>query len=460
MNNKKRNIIQFNRDIKINAATCIIAAIFLYVIISVIIASKKEPITTYRVNKTNVSNNIILDGLIIRDEKLVNTTKSGYVCYYIRDGEKVKRFSPVCTLDETGQIYNQVSDSETYENLLTKEDYNDIRSLISLYKVNYNDTDFYNAYKFESNANNKVLELTNEIIMQQVSGNKESNNMSTVTSPYSGIITYYTDGFEGYTLSQITQSDFDQSAYNKQTLKTGDIVSNGTPVVKIVPNENWNIVARITSDEIASISSSDYVRIRINNSSNTIVMPYEILNNSDGSYINIKLDKYMSNYLSERYVNVEIVKEEDIGLKVPVTSIVEKEVYKIPTAYFTGGGNQNYSNKLNIQVMGDDGQVTIKQVSPNIYMSDDEYKYVDPSVFSDTDVLINITNNETCAISLISRDSIKGVYTANRGIAEFVRVDIIKIIDDFALVDSTGSLKVYDNIVLDSDTVNENQIIY
>lgn len=460
MEKKRHKIIQFNRDIKINAATGIIAAILLYVIISVFIASKKEPITTYKVNKTSVSNNIILDGIILRDEKIINTSKSGYVCYYIRDGEKVKKDSPVCTLDESGQIYNTVSDGELYDKLLTQDDYNDVRKMISLYKVGYNDIDFYSAYGFENNVKNKVLELTNEVIMQQISSEGMQKDLSAITSPYSGIITYYTDGFEDYTADRITQKDFDKSEYKKQTLKTGDIVNNMTPIVKVIPSEKWNIIAPISNEEINSLSNSDFVNIRINNSNIIITMPYTILNNSDGSYINISLDKYMTNYLSERYVSVEIVKEEDIGLKVPTSSLVDKEVYKIPNSYFTGGGNQNYYNQLYTQVLKEDGNVSIEPVSVNIYKSDDEFSYVDPKAFADTDVLFNIETNETYAISIIPRDTIKGIYSANRGIAEFVMVDIIKIVDDFALIDSTGSLKVYDNIVLDSTKVIENQIIY
>ena len=93
-------------------------------------------------------------------------------------------------------------------------------------------------------------------------------------------------------------------------------------------------------------------------------------------------------------------------------------------------------------------------------MIDEEYCYVDPLVFDETDVLLNINTSESLAVSMIPRISIKGVYSANRGIAEFKMVTIIKTIDDFALVKSDESLNIYDNIILDSSKVYENQIIY
>lgn len=461
MSDNRKNVIKFNRDIRINVATVVIAGILLYVVIFVIMASKKEPITTYKVNKTSVSNNISLNGLIVRDEKILNSTAAGYICYYIRDGEKVRKNSTVCTIDETGQVYNTVKESALYDDLLTEDDYNEIRSLISLYKVGYDDNKFYTAYSFYNNANNKVLELTNEILMQQTGGASAVSGLSAISSPDSGVITYYTDGFEDYKLEDISKDAFNRSSYKKQTLKSGDIVSAGTPIVKIVPSEKWNIVAEITPEQISAISESEYITIRINNSDKEIRMPYEIINTTDGSYINIKLDKYMKTYLSERYVTVEIIKDEDTGLKVPVSAIVDKDVYKIDKKLFTGGGNQNYDVKLNMQYFDEEkSQYSVKQISPNIIKFDEDVYFVDPASFEASDVILNIDTNETVAVSVLPRDSLKGVYMCNRGIAEFTMIDIIKVIDEFALIQSDGGIKVYDNIVLDSGSVVENQIIY
>ena len=189
-------------------------------------------------------------------------------------------------------------------------------------------------------------------------------------------------------------------------------------------------------------------------------MPFEIIHGSDGTYINIMLDKYMSNFISERYVDVEILTDEETGLKIPVSSIVEKDVYKIPTEYFTAGGNQSASNRINLQSKNEDGELTITQITPTIYDSDEEYCLVDPMLFDSSDVLININNNETMAVSMLEMEKIKGVYSANRGTAEFKEVTIIKTIDEFVLIESNEKIKVYDNIILDSSHVKENQIIY
>lgn len=458
-NNKK--LIKFNRDIKINAATCVIAAILLYVIICIVRYMGKEPITTYKVNKSNINNNIVLNGLVVRQEEVVSASKSGYICYYIRDGEKIEKGSTVCTVDESGQVYNSITSSEDYDNLLTADDYKEIRSVISLYKVGYKDEQFYNAYNFQNNINNKVLELTNEVIMQQVSSNGgQTASLSAVTSPESGLVTYYIDGYEDYNIDNVTQADFDQSSYSKQTLKTGDVITSGTPVVKIIPSEEWNILAPVSDEQIQLLADKTHITFSINNSAYNITMPFEIMNKDDGNYINIKLDKYLLNYITERFVTIELFMDEDDGLKIPVSSLVDKEVYKIPVSYLSAGGNQNNQNRINVQVRTEDGDITLKQVVPTIYKIDDDYCYVDPLSFDDTDVIIDIETNETTAVSVLPTDTIKGVYTANRGIAEFRIVTIIKTVDDFALIQNGEELNVYDNIILDSSKVTENQIIY
>ena len=76
-------IIQLNKEIRANAATIVIAAVLLYVVISVVSSLSKESVTIYQVSKGDVSNDITLQGLAIRDEVIVYTQKAGYRCYYI-----------------------------------------------------------------------------------------------------------------------------------------------------------------------------------------------------------------------------------------------------------------------------------------------------------------------------------------------------------------------------------------
>lgn len=452
-------IVQLNKEIKANAATIVIAAVLLYVVISVITSLGKKSVTIYQVSKGDISNDITLEGLAIRNEVVVNTTNSGYICYYITDGEKVKKDSTVCTIDQTGELSNSVKNTDDSQAMLSQSDYNSIRNLLSSYKSTYSDVTFYNAYSFETNANNKIFELMNEIMMQQAGTVK--SGVATVNAPDSGLVTYYIDGYENYEISgAIKASDFDKAGYDKKAMKSGDMAEAGSAVVKIIPSEEWNIVAPITDDQLADIEGNTYVTFRINNSNFKITMPYTIIQGADGKYINIAIDKYMSNYLSQRFVSVEIVQSDDSGLKIPESAIVEKNVYKIPLSYLSAGSNQTMENRINIQRKDEKGNETIQQMKPRIYKTDEKYAYIDPDGIEDSDVLLDISSNETIAASLLEYETLTGIYFANQGIAEFRQVSIIKTIDEFVLIDGGNELKAYDHIVLNASEVSENQVIY
>lgn len=468
------NFSFLKKNIRINAATVVIAAILFYFIFQAFKNVNEKPISVYRVNESTISNNILLDGIALREEKIINSNTTGYVCYYVRDGEKVKKSASLCSIDSTGQIYSNLEDENYYSNLLEAEDYKEIRSSISLYKVSYNDNQFYSSYNFENNINNKVVELSNEILMQEVGGYSNGSSLSHTSSPDSGLVTYYIDGYENLTVDNISQNDFDASHYEKKSLKTGDQITSNSPIIKLIPSEDWNIVAPLTEDQANTLqeiinnqlnpedkSIVPKLSFYINNSFYSITMPSEIIYKEDGAYLNISLNKYLTNYLSERFLSIEIVMDDDIGLKVPVSAIIEKDVYKIPLNYLSkGGGQDSAENKFNVRVTDPEtGDISLKQVSPTIYKKDNEYCYVEMSDFNQTDVLFDYNTDDTASISLVSVVKLPGVYVVNYGFTVFRQVEVLKTIDEFSLIKIGQDLTSFDNIVLDASTIKENQII-
>jgi hypothetical protein len=461
MSDKTGNkVVKFKKNVTVNAATILIAAILVYVVVCLVVSARKKPIATYKVNKSDVNNDIILDGVIIRDEQVITANSSGYICYFVRDGEKIKNNATICTIDQTGQIHSVLSEGEGYDDVLTAEDYIDIRDSISLYKLNYSNDSFYEAYNFENSINNKVLELTNEILMQQLS-TSGGVSISTVNSPASGLVTYYVDGYESFDIDNISAAMFDKSGYMKETLKTGDMISEGEPVVKVIPSETWYVVAPITNEQIALLNDDEYVTINLNNSNYSMTMPYEIVYGVDGNYIKVTISKYMSNFISERFISMEIILEQETGLKVPVSAIVNKDVYVVPDEYLSAGGNQNSENSLLVQTKMEDGTESVDRVTVTIYKTVDDECYIDPKSLDPSDVILKLDDSDgAIAVSTLPTEQIQGVYSATRGTAEFRMINVEKVIDEFALIESGEEVSEYDNIILDSSQVTENQILY
>ena len=168
----------------------------------------------------------------------------------------------------------------------------------------------------------------------------------------------------------------------------------------------------------------------------------------------------MIDYVDERFLSVEIILDQYEGLKVPNSAIIEKQVYKVPIEYLTAGGDETASNKLYVQSTDEEGNATVKEADTTIYQKDEKFIYVDPVSFSDSDVLIKPDSKDTLQVSKLEHTTLKGVFIANKGVAEFSKINVIKEGEEFSIVDTKDRLRQFDNIVMDSSQVTENQIIY
>ena len=72
----------------INIGMMIFAIIFVYLLFSVYTYMKKEKVQFYEVVEGNIVNDRQYTGIILRDERVENTDRAGYINYYIREGKR------------------------------------------------------------------------------------------------------------------------------------------------------------------------------------------------------------------------------------------------------------------------------------------------------------------------------------------------------------------------------------
>ncbi|MBR6171720.1 MAG: hypothetical protein IKQ49_00885 [Eubacterium sp.] len=462
---KNNKVLRMNKAFRINSALIIFGVILLYVLASIFLSLRKEPITTYKVNSSNINNNITCDAVALRSEKEITAGKSGYVCYYVRDGERVAKNAAVCTVDETGSLIQSISLVPEGTSIFTARDYLEIRGTIDNFKSGYSDNAFYNIYNFRKTIESKVLEMSNQILMKEyrTQGPSVQATIMNMVAPESGIITYYTDGYEKLTPETLKAEDFDRSRYERNILKAGDIVEAGSIIYKILSNEEWNICCRITIDQANTLLDENRLLYTINNSDILMSSNYDLIRMNDDSYVlTLPMNKYMIDYVEERFLTVEIILDDFAGLKVPNTAILDKDVLLVPEEYMTAGGNETGVNKLYVRSVGEDGEPTVSEASPEIYRYDKEKKlyYVGADSLPDGAVLIKPDSTDTLAVSTLDRDKLKGVYQANKGVADFTEITVVKYGDEFTIVTDGEGLREYDNIVMDANGVIENQILY
>lgn len=460
-----RNHRTYAESFRINIGTLIFIVIFIYIVIRVIMSIPKETLSIYEVQNSYIDTNISATALIVRSEELINAESSGYVSYYVRDGEKIGKGKTIYTIDETGSVYEKMKDSDLEELTMSEEGLTEVRTRISNFENYFDYSNFSEVYNFRYDIENAVLELTNEALIDRLTslGDKDTNasTYKKVLTKDAGIVTYYKDGFEDFDIKNFKASDINKNNYKKTTLKTGDIINAGDPVYKLITSENWYLIAPLTKKQMQALKEKEAVRINFYNSSKDITCNFELTKKDGKDFIIITLNQQMVNYINERYMDIVILMDQNNGLKIPNSSILEKKVYKIPIAYLSTGSDSMEKKFVNVKKLDDKGEISIKQVEPDIYKQDDAYFYMDPNDFASEDVLVDTASNESLGLSQAQTAKVNGVYCVNQGIATFRYIDIVYQDNEYSIVnaDVDYSIAWYDRIVLNHSMVKENQII-
>lgn len=464
MGEDKRKVIKYKQKKRISVGTVVLSVLFIYLVSYMILYVTRDKISYYEVvyGTTAVSANKTYEGIIIREETVVNAESNGYISHHIPDGSKAAVGSTVCSIDENGKLASLFAESQNGESTFTQDDFNDIKNKISNFTQLYDNNNFENVYAFKSEMQSLIAEKINynninnlsEITTEDVSSYFKVSNATA-----SGIIAYYTDGYEGKNFDSLTADDFAKVGYKKVISKTNEIVNIGSPIYKIVTSEDWGIVIPIEAEEVASFAEKSKLQVRLDDSSDVYEFDIQLINIGGKTYAKLTSKLNMVNFLNQRFIDVKIENNTKSGLKIPKTALVEKDFYIIPKAYGAKGGNTNDIGFM-LEVYDENNKMTVEFVSPEIYSESEEYYYVSAHHFKDGDFLQMTGSSEKYCIK--TKETLKGVYNINNGYCVFREVTIIDENSDYYIVESGTNygLLVYDHIVLDSSKVNEEDIVY
>ena len=167
----------------------------------------------------------------------------------------------------------------------------------------------------------------------------------------------------------------------------------------------------------------------------------------------------MVTFCTDRFIDIELILEDETGLKIPNSSIVEKEFFIVPKDYVIQGGNSNGYGVMKETYL-EDGSASTEFVETTIYNETDTEYYLDDTVLRIGDDIIKPGSTETYTLS--KRGSLTGVYNINKGYADFKQINILYQNEEYSIVKSNTQygLSVYDYIVLDASTVVDDEFIY
>lgn len=464
MANNTNKITKYRRPLNINIGIIIFFAIFVYIIICVIMYFSTEQIVGYEVKEGALSSNNIYKGIALRDEVIVTCTNAGYTNYYAREGERIAVGNLVYTIDETGKLADYIKASETGENSLSDKDLSELKSEIESFAHGFNADNFSDIYNFKYNVKGTVVKLANYNVLENASALNSAANTALIDYYYakeSGIVIYSTDDYEALTLQDMKKEYFDQNNYTKNHLVNNELVAAGDPVYKLSTNEDWSIVIPVEDAGFAEeLVEKDYIEVRFLKNQDTSWGKVASFTNAAGdTFVSLTFTNSMITFCTERFIDIELLLEDETGLKIPISSIVEKEFFIVPKEYVTKGGNRGKYGVL-LETYNDEGATTTEFVETPIYEETDTEYYLDDTVLRSGNYLIKPESTEKYAVSRVG--SLIGVYNINKGYADFKQIIILYQNDEYAIVKSNTmyGLNVYDYIVLDAATVEDNDFIY
>lgn len=481
-----------------------LVAIFVvfYLIFTITQYKKNDQVFSYQVKKGTLAVNSVYEGVIIRNEMIVRAPKAGYLNYFAREGEHVGISDLVYTIDNTDIMKTLISNGQPGENALTDDNLQELKGEIVAFQSVFDPKYFNDAYDFLYTCDGTVLKLANMNVLDSIEnlGNGiYAEQIDLCNAAAVGYVIYHVDGYETLSENGITKELFKKTEYEKTQIINGQWAEAGEPAYKLIQDETWEVVIPIEEEKAEALRNDSYIEIRFLKTQNTTWAKSRVFQNDDEFFLSLTFNNSMVQFCTDRFIEIELLEDSTKGLKIPVSSIVTKDFYIVPEEYALQKGEDNQIEFLK-KSFRTDGTVESEIISIEVYALVDGEYYVDSSQLHSGDYLLlpreigsnketkpveetlsenaisgntvpiitekpneNASGdvaNEEYAISRIG--SLMGVYNINKGYADFRRIIILYQNDEYAIVKSNTEygLNVYDYIVLDSSTVNENDFIY
>ena len=310
---RSKKVVKFKKRKKINIGTLIFLMIAAYVVLFVVYSARKTPMSIYEVVEESLFHDMTVTGVITREETLYYTPESGYVNYYLRAGSRVKKNASVYSLDANRSVYDMLGG--TGEITLTSQDIMEVKRVISNFQGRYTGTDFSSVYDLKEDLAIKVGEISDNNLLDQMQDLVDStgipNGFRFVLAERSGVISYTSDSLDGLTTESVNSSTFSQEEFTSVSLRSSKQYTVGEPVYKLISSDTWQIVCPVTMEQYMELKDRTSLKFTIKKDDFSFRAPVEFTLRGSDYYMIITLSRYGTNYLSDRFLELEIFISED-----------------------------------------------------------------------------------------------------------------------------------------------------
>ena len=457
--NEINNIQVYRKKWNINIGVIIFGVIFVYLVVTVLMYATAKHVSSYEVREGSILKDTSYTGLVLREETVIGAEADGYINYFAPEGSKVGRKTNVYSISsEKLDFSGQENTEESEDSGLTSEERDSIIQKAQSFSENFQNNKYEDTYTFKDSIENILSSSTAQSRQAQLSAMIESGQegLTTYVASDDGIIVYSVDGYEDLAMDQVTADMISRADYQKTELFNNTKVKSGDPAYKLVTNEEWTLVIQLDEEMTKELADTTSVKVRFTKDDQTTWAGFQIYNTEDADLGFLTFDHSMVRYVGERFLDIELILEDETGLKIPKSSVTETEFYILPEDYITLGGNSSQSGVL-VQSDGEDASFH----AVDVYYRDSEtgMVYLNMDELKKGDVLIKPDSADTYTIS--EKASLQGVYNINKGYAECKPVEILCESEEYYIVESGNDygLTNYDHIALDGSEIQENELV-
>lgn len=455
--NKMTNIAVYRKKTHINIGIIIFGAVFIYLFATVLMYLTNKHVSAYEVREGSIVKDNTYTGFVIREESTITADRDGYVNYFAPEESKVGARTSVYTSSAKKLNLNNSTSTETNE--LSSEEEEAMLVKIQNFSENFKEDSFRDVYSVKDSVKSVLDNKSSQNRQAQLPDILTSNTgtVSVYKGTKDGVVFYSYDGYESTATNQVTEQMISGKSYEKKVLSNNQYVKAQNPVYRLVTGDSWTVIIPLDSTTADSLKKQSMVKVRFLKDNETASAGLTIKEKDGGYLAYLSFRNGMIRYADERFLDLELILEDESGLKIPKSSVVSKDFYAVPEDYLTQGGNSKSTG-----VLLDNGSENAEFQVETIYYRDSKkgLVYLNPADFKEGAVLIKPDSTQKYTLS--ETKSLKGVYNINKGYAVFKQINILCKSDEYYIVEEGNDygLSNYDHIALDGKSVQDNDIVF
>ncbi len=455
------SIVKFPKRRNLNIGIIFFGIIFVYLLATIVLYLTAPRITVYEVRQGSILKDNAYTGLALREETVVYSDTDGYINYYAEDSSKVKVGTKIYTISDE-ELNFQDTEKDEGEYSLSSEEKHSLLLKIQSYNNQFQENGFSSTYQLKSELQGALDKMTSQSKTDQLNILLASGNISGLTvktSAKDGIFVRSTDGMEELNLENVQLEHLTKANYVKNEWTANQKITMDKPVYKLVTSDNWYLLVQISADTQEALAGKNTVKVNFKKDNQELKADIYFLEQFEQPVLCLAFHNSMVRYANDRYLDIELILEDESGLKIPKSAETAKEFYIVPKSYLTVGGNSSKEGVMRQQT-NSKGESITEFLNVTVYYEEDDFVYLDPNAFDKGDVLIKPESMETYALK--ETRSLRGVYSINKGYAVFKQIQVLCESDEYFIIEEGNSfgLSNYDHIALDSTNIKENDVVF